>query len=162
VTVVRPATAGDLAGVAAIYAREVRDGVATFDTEDPPASRWTDRLASAEPGDHFLVADVDGAVAGFAYSAPYRPKLGYRQTRETTVYVAPGCQGRGLGRGLYDELLDRLRGDAIHTALAGIALPNPASVRLHESVGFAHLGTMREVGRKLGRWIDVAWYQRLL
>ena len=63
---------------------------------------------------------------------------------------------------LNDELLDRLRGDGIHTVLAGIALPNPASVRLHESVGFAHLGTMREVGRKLGCWIDVAWYQRLL
>lgn len=159
---VRPATLADVDGIAAIYAREVQEGVATFETEVPPRTRWTDLLASTEAGHHVLVADVDGTVAGYAYASSYRPRAGYRRTRETSLYLAPAFQGRGLGRALYADLLARLRSDEIHVVVAGIAMPNPASVRLHESVGFEHLGTMREVGHKLGRWVDVAWYQQIL
>ncbi len=159
---VRPATAADVDAVAAIYAHEVHTGVSTFDTVEPPRSRWEDKVASVESGDHVLVAEHDGAVVGFASSSSYRPRPGYRLTRETSVYLAPGSQGQGLGRALYVDLLERVRGDGIHTVLAGVALPNPASVRLHAAVGFVHLGTMREVGRKLDRWIDVAWYQQVL
>jgi L-amino acid N-acyltransferase YncA len=162
VTTVRLATADDLAGVAAIYDEQVRTGISTFDLEPPPASYWQHRLDSRETGDHFLVADLDGEVVGFAYSSSYRPRPAYRLTRETSVYLAEQARGRGLGRRLYDDLLARLTADGIHVALALVALPNPASVALHEACGFEHLGTMREVGWKFDRWIDTAWYQRTL
>ena len=108
------------------------------------------------------MAETDGEVIGFAYSSSYRPRPGYRLTRETSVYLAPGARGRGLGRTLYDALVPRLRADGMHVALALIALPNPPSVALHEACGFEHLGTMREVGWKFDRWLDTAWYQLLL
>lgn len=161
-TAIRPATEPDVAAIAAIYDEQVRTGISTFDLEPPPASYWSHRLASGESGDHFLVADDDGAVVGFAYSGSYRPRPGYRLTRETSVYLAAGARGQGLGRRLYDDLLPRVRADGMHVALALVALPNPASAALHEACGFAHLGTMREVGRKFDRWIDTAWYQLTL
>jgi L-amino acid N-acyltransferase YncA len=161
VTGVRPATAADLAGVAAIYDEQVRTGISTFDLEPPPLSSWEHHLSTTEPGDHFLVAD-DGEVVGFAYSSSYRPRPGYRLTRETSVYLSERARGQGLGRRLYDDLLDRVRADGIHVVLALVALPNPASVALHEACGFEHLGTMREVGRKFDRWLDTAWYQLVL
>lgn len=159
---VRPATESDLAGVAAIYAEQVRTGISTFDLDAPGLGYWQHRLDSTEPGDHFLVADRDGDVVGFAYSSSYRPRPGYRLTRETSVYLAEDARGQGLGRLLYDALVPLLRIDGMHVALALVALPNPASVALHEACGFEHLGTMREVGRKFDRWLDTAWYQLLL
>jgi L-amino acid N-acyltransferase YncA len=161
-TTIRAATTADLPAAAAIYDEQVRTGISTFDLEPPPTSYWQHHLDSDEPGDHFLVADADGTVVGFAYSSAYRPRPGYRQTRETSVYLADGARGQGLGRRLYDDLLGRLRHDGMHTVLALVALPNPASVALHEACGFEHLGTMREVGRKFDRWLDTAWYQKLL
>lgn len=161
-TEIRAATAADLAGAAAIYDEQVRSGISTFDLDPPPASYWEHHLESTEPGDHFLVADDDETIVGFAYSSTYRPRPGYRLTRETSVYLAEAARGQGLGRRLYEALLARVRDDGIHVALALIALPNPASIALHEACGFAHLGTMREVGRKFDRWLDTAWYQRIL
>jgi L-amino acid N-acyltransferase YncA len=162
VTKVRPAGETDVAGIAAIYDEQVRTGISTFDLEAPPASYWSHHLESTEPGDHFLVADDDGDVVGFAYAGSYRPRPGYRLTRETSVYLAERARGQGLGRRLYDDLLASAAADGIHVVLALIALPNAASVALHERCGFEHLGTMREVGRKFDRWLDTAWYQRLL
>ena len=159
---VRVATDLDLAAVAAIYEREVRTGVATFDEEPPSPDAWLAKLRSIDPGDHFLVAEIDGSVVGYAYSTAYRTRTAYRHTRETTVYVAPDATGQGVGRALYDDLLAQLRADGMRTALAAIALPNPGSIALHEAVGYHQLGVMREVGFKLGRWIDVGWWQLLL
>jgi L-amino acid N-acyltransferase YncA len=161
-TEIRPATAADLAGAAAIYDEQVRTGISTFDLDPPAVAYWEHHLDSAEPGDHFLVADRDGEVVGFAYSSSYRPRPGYRLTRETSVYLAEHARGEGLGRRLYDDLLGRVATDGIHVVLALIALPNPPSIALHEACGFEHLGTMREVGRKFDRWLDTAWYQRIL
>jgi phosphinothricin acetyltransferase len=159
---VRVATDLDLPAVAAIYEREVRSGVATFDEEPPSPEAWLAKLRSIDPGDHFLVGDIGGSVVGYAYSTAYRTRTAYRHTRETTVYVDPDAVGQGIGRSLYDDLMARLRADGMRTALAAIALPNPASQALHEKAGFVHLGTMREVGFKFGRWIDVGWWQLLL
>jgi phosphinothricin acetyltransferase len=156
---IRPAGEADVPGIAAIYDEQVRTGISTFDLEPPPASYWSRHLASEERGDHFLVAEDAGVVVGFAYAGSYRPRPGYRLTRETSVYLDPASRGQGLGRRLYDDLLPRLAADGMHVALALVALPNPASVALHEASGFAHLGTMREVGYKFERWIDTAWYQ---
>jgi L-amino acid N-acyltransferase YncA len=162
VTVVRPATPADVPGIAAIYDHEVATGISTFDLTPPSTEYWTSHVSNTKPGHSFLVADDDGEVVGFAYSSTYRPRPGYRLTRETSVYLAGGARGRGLGRALYDDLLPRLSADGMHTALALIALPNPASVALHEACGFIHLGTMLEVGNKFDRWIDTAWYQLTL
>ena len=159
---IRPATEADLPAVAGIYAHEVRTGVATFDLEPRPLEVWRERLASTATGDHLLVADADGEVAGYACSSAYRPKAGYRHTRETTIYLRPGAQGQGIGRRLYDDLLGRLVADGVHLALAAVALPNPASLALHRGCGFEEVGVMREVGRKHERWVDVLWLQRLL
>lgn len=159
---IRPAAPADLPAMAAIYDDEVRGGFATFDLEPRPLEVWEARLASTEPGDHMLVAEEDGEVRGYATSSAYRPKAGYRHTRETTIYLAPGGQGRGVGRTMYDDLLTRLATDGIHLALAGIALPNPASLALHRACGFEEVGVMREVGRKFDQWIDVVWLQKVL
>jgi phosphinothricin acetyltransferase len=159
---VRAARDADLPGAAAIYDEQVRVGISTFDLEPPPPSYWQHHLASTEPGDHFLVADDGREIVGFAYSSAYRPRPGYRLTRETSVYLSAGARGQGLGRRLYDDLLGRVRDDGIHVVLALVAMPNPASVALHEACGFEHLGTMREVGRKFDRWLDTAWYQLVL
>ncbi|WP_162458469.1 GNAT family N-acetyltransferase [Pseudactinotalea terrae] len=158
---IRPATHADLDGVAAIYADEVRLGTATFDTEPPPRSRWESMLASGWPSDHFLVAvDSSEVVVGYAYSGVYRPRGAYLGTREVSIYLAPTATGRGLGRRLYEDLLRRVEAGGAHTVLAGVALPNPASLALHRACGFEHVGIMREVGFKQDRWIDVSWWQK--
>lgn len=159
---VRAALDTDLDAVAAIYAREVREGTATFDITPPPRSKWEGLLASAHPGDHFVVAVVEGDVVGFAYSSAFRPKGAYDRTREVTVYVDPSAAGRGVGRLLYDDLLARMERGGVHTALACISLPNDASERLHRACGFERQGVLRDVGRKFDRWIDIVWWQKLL
>ena len=158
-TAIRAATEPDVAGIAAVYDEQVRTGISTFDLEPPPASYWSHRLAGEEPGDHFLVADDEGAIVGYAYSSRYRPRPGYRFTREASVYLGPQARGRGLGRRLYDELLPRVRADGMHVLLALVALPNPASVALHEKFGFRPVGVYRQIGWKAGAWQDVGWWQ---
>ncbi len=157
---IRRALPADLATVAEIYGREAREGHATFDLEPRPMAMWEEKLAVG--GDHFLVAEHAGEVIGYATSGPFRPKPAYGHTRESTLYVAPGHQGLGTGRALYDELLALLADDGVHVVVAAVALPNPASLALHRACGFEEVGVMREVGRKLGRWIDLAWLQKLL
>ncbi|MFC0223722.1 GNAT family N-acetyltransferase [Nocardioides zeicaulis] len=156
---IRRALPADLPAVAAIYEREAREGHATFDVEGRPLEAWRERLVS---DDHFLVADRDGVVVGYATSGPYRPKPAYGRTRETTVYVAAGHQGLGTGRRLYDALLALLAEDGVHVVVAAVAQPNDASMALHRACGFEVVGTMREVGRKHDRWVDLVWLQRLL
>lgn len=160
--VIRPATAADLPMIQAIYDHQVQTATSTFHTEPPPIDYWEGRLSSTEVGDHLLVAEVEGEVLGYAYSSAYRPRPAYARTRETSVYLAAGAGGRGLGRALYDDLLDRLRDDGVHAVLAVVALPNPASEALHRACGFERVGVLPEVGFKLGRWIDTGlWALRL-
>ncbi|MEJ7707734.1 MAG: N-acetyltransferase family protein [Nocardioidaceae bacterium] len=161
---IRPAGPADLDQIAAIYNHEVLTGISTFDVEPQPVDQWQAQLASERPGDQLLVAVVaDSAmVLGYAYSSPYRTRPAYRRTRETSIYLAESARGRGIGRVLYADLLDRLRADSMHTALALVAEPNPASRRMHLSLGFEQVGTLREVGHKFGEYIDITWYQKLL
>jgi L-amino acid N-acyltransferase YncA len=157
---IRSATERDLPGVKAVYDVQVREGIATFDVDPPPLAYWRQRLASTERGDRLLVATTaDERVLGYAYSSSYRPRPAYRDTRETSIYLGPAAQGRGVGRRLYDELLAGLRADGMHRALAVVALPNPASQALHRACGFTSVGVLSEVGHKLGRWIDTEWWQ---
>jgi phosphinothricin acetyltransferase len=157
----RTATAADLPAMAAVYDEAVAHSVASFDTEPSGEDHYTAAVASTRPGDHVVVAEVDGRVVGMAYSGTYRPRPAYDGTREVSVYLDPAARGRGLGRALYDELLARVDADGVHTCLAVIALPNPASEALHRAVGFAPAGVLREVGHKFGRWVDTALWQRM-
>jgi phosphinothricin acetyltransferase len=157
---IRPAVREDLPRLTEIYNSYVVSSHATFD--DVPftleqRAEWFSHYGT--PPHHLLVADVDGEVLGYATSSPYRPKPGYRTTVETSVYLAPDAGGRGLGSALYDALLALVDAAGVHRCLAGIALPNAASIALHERCGFRHVGTYTEVGFKQ-RWVDVAWYQR--
>jgi len=158
---IRPAREHDLLAVAEIYNVEVLEGVGTFDTEPKGPEHFADRLRPDHPGDVFLVADDAGSVVGFAYSGPFRARPAYAGTRETSVYLASAARGRGAGRALYTELLTRLDAAGVHTQMAVIALPNDASEALHRALGFERVGVLREVGRKFGRYVDTAWWQRL-
>jgi phosphinothricin acetyltransferase len=106
-----------------------------------------------------LVCEHDGAVAGYAYASPWKTRSAYRFAVETSIYLADGQVGRGMGRRLYGALLDELRGRGLFVAIGGISLPNAASVALHERLGFVKIGHFPAVGWKLGRWIDVGYWQ---
>ena len=158
---VRAATAEDAAAVATIYAPQVRDGYATFELDPPDATEFARRMSS-RPRLPWLVAEQGGAVVGFAYASRFKERPAYRWTAEVTVYLAPAARGHGVGRALYDELLPAVASLGYLTACAGIALPNDASVGLHQAFGFTPVGVYRDVGFKLGQWRDVGWYQRRL
>jgi len=160
--VIRDAVDADLDALKELYDLEALQGHATFHTEPMPRSVWEDRLASRHPGDLMLVAVEGDVVLGAAWSTEYRDRAAYDATRECSVYLAADAQGRGLGFLLYDALLPRLRDAGVHTVLALIALPNEPSRRLHRALGFEPVGTLREVGRKFGRWIDVEFFQLML
>jgi L-amino acid N-acyltransferase len=157
--VIRDATEADLAAVAEIYSYESLHTYSTFETEERPLETWRHKLHGPHP---FLVAEDGESVLGFAYASEFRDRPAYHLTVETSVYIHRDARGRRLGSDLYDALLARLVEDRFHTALALIALPNDASVRLHERAGFDLVGTMREVGDKQGRMIDVGVFQRML
>ncbi len=151
------------AGVGAIYGAAVRTSNATFDLAVPDSEHWLAKIGSAVAGDHFLVV-LDGAdqVAGFAYAGSFRPRPGYAGTKESSIYLRADTRGAGVGLRLYSSLLDAVRRSGMHTVLAAVAEPNPASAALHARLGFRRVGTMREVGFKFGGWIDTTWYQLML
>ncbi|MDF1605529.1 GNAT family N-acetyltransferase [Nocardioides sp. YIM 152315] len=159
---VRTALPDDIVDIAAIYDDEVQHGISTFATEPPGPDYWHERLSSTHPGDHVLAAERDGVVIGYAYSSSYRPRAAYRHTRETSIYLAAGARGSGIGRALYDELLSRLRAGGVRTVVAVVALPNPGSQALHRACGFERAGVLHDVGRKFDRWIDTELWERRL
>ena len=162
--VVRPGDRDDLARINEIYNHYVLTSPVTFDLEPISVelrSAWFARFALASPH-RLLVAEEDGTVLGYADSHQFREKRAYDTTVETTVYCAPKATGRGIGRRLYAALFDALGDEDLRTALAGITLPNDASVALHERFGFTLTGVLHEVGRKFDRYWDVAWYEKRL
>lgn len=157
----RPATAEDAAALAEIYGHYVRESDATFEKTSPPAAELGRRLVAVQAaGLPWLVADAGGVVLGFAYASPYRPRSAYRHTVETSIYLDDAARGQGHGAALYGALLDVLRAHGgLHSAVASIALPAPASIALHERLGFRKVGHIEEAGFKHGRWIDVGYWQ---
>ena len=158
----RAAVADDAAAVAAIYAHYVEHSVATFDTSAPPTQTWTERIeASAAAGLAFLVAENADGTCGFAYLSAFRPKPAYQHTLEDTLYLAPEHVGRGIGRLLLSELIDRAGLVGAHQLVAVISTGEDGpSARLHRALGFEMSGRLREVGNKFGKWIDIVLMQR--
>lgn len=160
---IRPATQADSEAIARIYNHYIRHTAITF--EEVPlapsdiAGRIARVLATPLP---YLVATAGEAIIGYAYAARWHERSAYRFTVETTIYLDPERVGDGLGSQLYSTLLDQLKDLDLHAAIGGIALPNPASIALHERLGFRQVGHYREVGFKFGRWIDVGYWQRAL
>jgi L-amino acid N-acyltransferase YncA len=159
----RLATLDDSEAIRAIYNREVIGSTVTFDLvprspEDQLA--WMDEHSGAHPA---IVAEDDrGRVCGFASISPYRPRPAYRTTVEDSVYVDPECQGRGIGRGLLDELVRLAESHGFHALIGRIVGGHEASIALHRACGFETIGIEREVGRKFGKWLDVVLMQRLI
>jgi phosphinothricin acetyltransferase len=159
---IRAATSEDAAAIAGIYAHYVTASAVSFETEAPGPDEIAARMDSGANLYPWLAAEEDGAVSGYAYGAAFRTRHAYRFTVETTVYLSAAAQGRGVGRMLYAPLLELLERQGFTQAIAAIALPNAASVALHERLGFRHAGTYGQVGFKLGRWWDVGLWQRAL
>jgi L-amino acid N-acyltransferase YncA len=151
--------------IARIYAEVVVSSPATFDLEPPPAAHWERMLAAAEPrAGHFLLVAVDdaGAVLGYAKSGRFRDRAAYDTTCETSIYVDRPARGRGVGRALYERLIELLDASPLRLAVGGMTEPNPASGALHEALGFTRVGTFEGVGFKFGQAWSVTWYQRPL
>jgi L-amino acid N-acyltransferase YncA len=160
---IRAATPDDAAALAEIYAPFVSASHISFETEPPDSAGIRTRMADGGDLYPWLAAEGEtGELAGYAYATRFRAREAYRFAVETTVYLRPGAEGQGLGRRLYAPLLAILEAQGFSRAIAAIALPNQASVRLHERLGYAHAGTYSQVGYKLDRWWDVGLWQRPL
>jgi len=160
---IRPAAPSDAARCAAIYRPFVTDSWVSFETDPPDTMEMASRIAAYGVSHGWLVAQtLNGAIAGYAYASPHRTRAAYETSADVAVYVDPAHARAGIGRALYGALFPLLRDKGIHAVFAGIALPNPASIALHEAMGFTPVGIYREVGWKLGGWRDVGWWQRLL
>jgi L-amino acid N-acyltransferase YncA len=155
---IRLARGADAQAIAVIYRPYVEGSRISFEETAPDANEIALRMAS--PLHPWLVAEENGHVVGYASTAPMRNRAAYRWSVESGIYLAPPVQGRGIGRRLLSAHLDLLQRQAFVTVIAGIALPNDASVALHEKLGFTLSGVERGVGFKLGEWVDVARWQR--
>ena len=159
---IRTARAEDAADIQAIYAPFVQETSVSFETVPPSVETMALRISSNLARHGYFVAQSDAGILGFAYASPYRPRPAYDRTAEVSVYLAPQAQGRGLAQALYRALFAHLAARGFHTAVAIVTLPNPQSAQLHERCGFAHVGSLQDVGRKFGQWHGTAIYQRMI
>ena len=157
--IVRDATQADAAACAAIYAPYVLETAITFELDPPSAEEFAVRIARAQDKHCWLVLEDGDRLAGYAYGGVQNARAAYRWSCEVSVYLEQGRRRTGAGRALYEALFDNLRARGYRNAIAGMTLPNEASVGLHTAMGFAPVGTSRHIGFKLGRWHDVAWMQ---
>lgn len=160
---IRDANSADAAAITRIYNPYILDTIITFEeqaiTPSDMAARIQEVTAEALP---WLIAEQDGVVVGYAYASKWKGRCAYRFSVETTVYLAPDYFGRGIGTGLYQSLLQQLKKRQLHAAIGGIALPNVASIALHEKLGFRKVAHFPEVGFKFNQWIDVGYWQATL
>jgi L-amino acid N-acyltransferase YncA len=161
---IRPSTDADIAAIAAIYAHHVRHGTGTFETEPPSpadmAARRADVLAKGLP---YLVAEHDGAIAGFAYCNWFKPRPAYRFSAEDSIYLAPDHAGRGLGRHLLGTLVTQAEHAGVRKLIAVIGdSANAGSIGVHRALGFENVGVLKSCGWKFDRWLDVVLMEKVL
>lgn len=162
--IVRPTTIDDLPSVTSIYGLEVLHGTASFELEPPGLEEMTRRYERLRANGYpHLVAMLEGKIAGYAYAGPYRPRPAYVHAVESSVYVAQAARGHGIGRCLVQAVIEICERDDRRQMVAIVGdSAHVASIRLHESLGFRHVGTLSDVGYKHERWLDTVILQRLL
>ena len=161
---IRPGQPSDVPALLEVYNHYVEISDATFDEEPRSLAAheaWFGQFAPTGPH-RILVAEEEGRVLGWASSMRYRAHPAFVRTVESSIYLGPDARGRGLGRGLYERLFELLAAEEVHCVVAGVALPNPASVGLHLACGFRQIGVFEEYALKRGRYVSSAWFQRLL
>ena len=160
--IIRDATPADMADVAALYGREVRNGTATFELEPPSLAEMERRFTSVKVhGLPWLIAEIDGRFAGYAYASPFRPRPAYRYGVEGSIYVDETARGRGVGAALLADLVDRVRDLGLRHVIGAISdsETSAASIAMHRRLGFREVGVYRQVGWKFERWLDVTLMQ---
>ena len=158
--VVRSAALGDAVAMARIYNYYVAETIVTFEEEAVTAEDFERRVQDVWSGKlPWLVAEQGSDIVGYAYASNWKRRFGYRFSVEVTVYLDPACARQGIGSKLYAQILPLLKAAGIRVAIGGIALPNDASVLLHEKFGFEKVAHFKEVGIKFGQWIDVGYWQ---
>ncbi|MFT3931626.1 MAG: GNAT family N-acetyltransferase [Spongiibacteraceae bacterium] len=157
---IRDAVEADSKAISEIYNYYIRNTVITFEEQDVSAEEISRRIAKVQAsGLWWLVIEVDNAIAGYAYCSKWQERSAYRKTVEVSVYLAHSATGKGLGTKLYEELFQRLKNSSFHVVIGGIALPNPASVALHERFNMKKVSHFEEVGYKFSKWVDVGHWQ---
>jgi len=159
---VRPVVLADAESIARIYNRYIARSTITFEMTPLETADVEGRVRKAIESFPWLVYERDGIIRGYAYAGAYHGRAAYRQTVEVSVYVEEGFEGRKIGSRLYEALFSILEASDVHAIIAGIALPNPGSIALHERFGMEKVAHFKEVGRKFDRWIDVGHWQRIL
>lgn len=161
--IIRPAREADAPSLVRIYNHFIRETVVTFEEEEIAAAEMWSRVAEVqEAALPWLVAEEDGEVVGYAYATTWKARSAYRFSVESSVYLDPTAGGRGLGSRLYAALLPLLEVRGVHAVIGGVALPNDASIALHEKFGFRKVAHFEQTGFKFDRWIDVAYWEKLL
>jgi len=152
----------DASQVCQIYNHYVRETVVTFEEIPVVEHDMAQRIAEVTERLPWLVWEQHGTIVGYAYATAWKARSAYRFSVESTVYLSQSFAGRGIGTQLYQALIADLRGRSVHCIVGGIALPNPASIALHEKLGFSKIGQFKEIGWKFGRWVDVGYWELVL
>ncbi|WP_211471881.1 arsinothricin resistance N-acetyltransferase ArsN1 family B [Collimonas humicola] len=160
--IIRPATVADAAAICHIYNPYILDTVISFETEPVTAEQMRQRILDITANLPWLVCVEGDEILGYAYATKWRARAAYQHAVESSVYLSPLAAGKGLGSALYRALIAELEKLPVHTVIGGIALPNAASVGLHEKMGYVKVAHFAQVGKKFDRWIDVGYWQRVL
>ena len=156
---IRSGTPQDAAQVCEIYNHYVRETVVTFEEQPVCVEEMAQRIADTIARLPWLIWEEGDRILGYAYASPWKARAAYRHSVEASIYLAPEATGRGIGSSLYKALIADLRQRNVHCVIGGAALPNPASVALHEKLGFEKVAQFKQVGFKFGRWVDVAYWE---
>ena len=156
---IRPVNLADAAQIAEVYNYYIQKTHHTFETESLGAEEMQKRISEVTENYPYLVAEEYGEIYGYAYATQFKLRQAYAFSAEVSIYVKNAAKQKGIGTELYMQLFDELADTDIHAVFAGISLPNDASVRFHEKLGFSKVAHFREVGYKLGRWVDVGYWE---
>lgn len=159
---IRPATEADAQAICNIYNPYISDTIITFEEEPVAVEEMTQRIHYTISSLPWIVIEDEGQVVGYAYASRWKSRCAYRYSVETTVYLSNATTGKGFGSLLYEHLIAELRQRSIHSLIGGIALPNAASVSLHEKIGFEKVAHFKEVGWKFNQWIDVGYWELII
>ncbi len=159
---IRSAEKRDNDEICDIYNHYVRHSIATFDETEMSREEMQEYLSGIITHYHWLVYESVGNVLGYAYTSPWKSRCAYKFSLESTIYLHPDYVGKGIGTRLYSALISKVKESGYHALIGGISLPNPASIALHEKMGFQKIGHFREVGFKFDKWIDVGYWELLL